>query len=137
MPEDVITALASAYGLASAESAVSANMIQQVLDLHDEVVAMNAIVDAIIADPAASPAVLAGASAATLGAAAAQEGISAGLVAAMGTPALEGGTGSYAAFQTALATGGDVEGTLTVLLTRSRRCRRSGQRLCCCSGHTR
>ena len=117
MPEDVITALASAYGLASAESAVSATMIQQVLDLHDEVVAMNAIVDAIIADPAASPAVLAGASAATLGAAAAQEGISAGLVAAMGTPALEGGTGSYAAFQTALATGGDVEGTLTVLLT--------------------
>ena len=67
MPEAVINALAGAYGLALSESAVSAGMIQQILDLHDQAVGLNAIVDGIVADPGASPAILAGAST-TLGA---------------------------------------------------------------------
>ena len=117
LPEGVITALANTYGLASAEAAISPGMIQQVLDLHNVAVDLNAAADAIIASPDASPAILAAASAATLTAASAQATVASDLIDSIGIGLADGGTGSLAAFESALAgLGGDVADTLGVLL---------------------
>ena len=122
MPEDVITALVVLTDL-HLRSAVSANMIQQVLDLHDEVVAMNAS-STHHRRPSRVSCSACRRNGGNIGAAAAQEGISAGLL--QRWEHRHSKVVVPMPFQTALATGGDVEHL--DYLYRSRRCRRSGQR---------
>ena len=116
LPDAVISALFNTYALASSESAIPADMLAQVLELHDTVVGIKAAIDGIVADPAAAPALLAGASAATLAAAAGQATVSSDLIAAIGAPAADGGSGLLANFELALVGAGDVAGTLGDLL---------------------